>query len=147
MNTTVTFVNVLGTTTGSITVNGSISIGRGSNEGSTYITLDEDYATLDGTSTFTSLIISAPGSSLVFTTTIASEFNVTPTPTPSPTMTPYFVYSAGSEYTECRTCCPCESGSTVTQLNVPHPVWTDNQGRAVQQIDSVQLGGMNGLYS
>jgi hypothetical protein len=147
VNTTITFVNVLGLIGGgTITVNGTILIGAGSNTGSTYIRLDEDYSTLDDTSRFISLIINAPGTSLVFTTTLDSQFGVSPTPTQTPTMTPNFVYSAGTEYEECVVCYEL-SGNTVTSVEPPHAVWTNNRGQSVIQMNSVQLGGMNGLNS
>lgn len=53
--------------------------------------------------------------------------------------------SAGTEYFACQICCPCESGSTVTSVAVPHPVWTGLYGNSVTLLDAVQLGGMNGL--
>jgi len=52
--------------------------------------------------------------------------------------------SAGTESFMCEVCCPCESGSTFTVIP-PHPVWTDNQGIAVTQLNMVTLGGENGL--
>jgi hypothetical protein len=147
VNTTITFVNVLGLIGGgTITVNGTILIGAGSNTGSTYIRLDEDYSTLDDTSRFISLIINAPGTSLVFTTTLDSQFGVSPTPTQTPTMTPNFVYSAGTKYEECVVCYEL-TGNTVTSVEAPHAVWTNDRGQSVIQMNSVQLGGMNGLNS
>jgi hypothetical protein len=54
--------------------------------------------------------------------------------------------SAGTEYFECVICCDCGStGSTVTQVSPPHPVWTDGYGTPVTQMGSVTLGGMFGL--
>jgi hypothetical protein len=54
--------------------------------------------------------------------------------------------SSGDEYTECVICCDCGStGSTVTQVSPPHPVWTDGYGTPVNQLNMVTLGGMNGL--
>jgi len=74
-----------------------------------------------------------------FNCTICTAFNPNPL-VPRPT-------SAGTEYTACVICCPCESGQTVTQVSVPHPTWTGIQGNAVTLLDAVQLGGMNGLNS
>ncbi len=38
------------------------------------------------------------------------------------------------------------SGSTVVvAVNPPHPVWTDNYGTEVIQLNAVTLGGVNGL--
>jgi hypothetical protein len=54
--------------------------------------------------------------------------------------------SAGTEYIECVICCDCgASGSTVTQVSPPHPVWTDGYGTSVTQLNMVTLGGMFGL--
>ena len=49
--------------------------------------------------------------------------------------------SAGTEYTLCAPNC---SGGT-TELILPHPVWTNNQGIDVILMDAVALGGSNGL--
>jgi len=54
--------------------------------------------------------------------------------------------SSGDEYTECVICCDCGStGSTVTQVSPPHPVWTDGYGTPVNQINMVSLSGIHGL--
>lgn len=53
--------------------------------------------------------------------------------------------SAGTEYLACQICCPCESGGTINEVVVPHPQWTNGQGRTIVLLDAVQLGGMNGL--
>jgi len=42
-------------------------------------------------------------------------------------------------------CVEC-SGSTFT-VETPHPVWTDNQGNPVVQLNMVVLGGENGVNS
>lgn len=55
--------------------------------------------------------------------------------------------SAGTEYFACQVCCPCESGGTITQVSVPHPAWTNGQGRTIYLLDAVLLGGQNGLNS
>lgn len=55
--------------------------------------------------------------------------------------------TAGTEYTVCVICCPCDSGATVTSVAVPHPVWTSTDGKAVVQSNMVVLGGPNGLNS
>lgn len=54
--------------------------------------------------------------------------------------------SAGTAYYECRICCPCSTGSTATSLAVPHPVYSNQYGQDVVQLNAVQLGGENGLY-
>ena len=58
----------------------------------------------------------------------------------------YLPTLAGTDYTACLVCCPCSSGSTVTAVEVPHAVWTNGEGEVVVQLNSVQLGGQNGLY-
>lgn len=49
--------------------------------------------------------------------------------------------SANTEYTLCTPNC---SGDTI-ELTFPHPVYTNNYGNAVTQLNAVQLGGPNGL--
>ena len=57
--------------------------------------------------------------------------------------------SPRSAYTEqiiCVQVCDDMSGSTVVvSVNPPHPVWTDNYGTEVTQLNAVTLGGVNGL--
>jgi hypothetical protein len=57
--------------------------------------------------------------------------------------------SPRSAYTEqiiCVQVCDDMSGSTVVvAVNPPHPVWTDNYGTEVIQLNAVTLGGVNGL--
>jgi hypothetical protein len=72
------------------------------------------------------------------TATVTITLTQTPTPTPS-----MFALSAGTEYFECRWC----PGETPTIEAVPHAVYSNAQGRAVIQENSVALGGFNGLNS
>jgi uncharacterized delta-60 repeat protein len=51
-----------------------------------------------------------------------------------------FTINSGDEYLMCEVC----SGDTFT-VNPPHPVWTNNYGTAVTQLDAIVLGGPNGL--
>jgi hypothetical protein len=56
-----------------------------------------------------------------------------------------FPRSANTETLICVICCDCGStGSTITQVAPPHPVWTDGYGTEVTQMNMVTLGG-NGL--
>jgi hypothetical protein len=56
-----------------------------------------------------------------------------------------FPRSGGTESLICVICCDCGStGSTITQVAPPHPVWTDGYGTEVTQMNMVTLGG-NGL--
>jgi hypothetical protein len=87
------------------------------------------------------------------TPTVTPTKTSTPTPTPSitPTITPSgFALSGGTTntqdgtivYEDCFTC----SGNTYTQA-MPHAIYSNAQGRSVVQVDSVALGGFNGLNS
>ena len=76
---------------------------------------------------------------------------VTPTPSVTPTVTPSgFALTGGTTntqggtivYEDCITC----SGNTYTQA-MPHAIYSNAQGRSVVQVDSVALGGFNGLNS
>jgi hypothetical protein len=73
---------------------------------------------------------------------ICTIFNPRPAPTP-----PLPPISAGTEYFGCNICCPCDSGGTITQIVLPHPQWTNGQGRLIYLLDAVTLGGTNGLNS
>jgi hypothetical protein len=54
--------------------------------------------------------------------------------------------SANTETLVCAICCDCgATGSTVTQVSPPHPVWTDGYGTQVTQLNMITLGGPNGL--
>ena len=53
----------------------------------------------------------------------------------------YIPLSANTAYTLCTTDC---DGNPV-ELEFPHPVYTNNYGNAVTQLNAVQLGGPNGL--
>ena len=57
-----------------------------------------------------------------------------------------FPRSANTESHICVVCCPCGgTGSTITQVSPPHPVWTDAYGTPVTQMNMITLGGPNGL--
>ena len=53
--------------------------------------------------------------------------------------------SAGTyDYKICNSC--TDGGTTtVSQIDVPHPVYTNSNGDSVIQITAVALGGFNGL--
>jgi hypothetical protein len=53
----------------------------------------------------------------------------------------YIPLSANTAYTLCTRNC---DGDPVV-LEFPHPVYTNNYGNAVTQLNAVQLGGPNGL--
>ena len=68
----------------------------------------------------------------------------TPTPTKTPTPTPsMYALSANTVYEMCLWC----DGATPTAEQVPHAVYSNAQGRAVIQENSVAIGGFNGLNS
>ena len=48
--------------------------------------------------------------------------------------------SAGTEYFVCNIC-----DGVATEVAPPHPVWTDGAGRDIILLDTVALGGENGL--
>ena len=85
----ITFVDSLGTTTGSpITISGSVIIESGETSGNSYYTIPVDYVVLNDTNTFSSISTNLTGStSSIFIINTSSEFGVTPTPTNSPTST------------------------------------------------------------
>jgi hypothetical protein len=57
-----------------------------------------------------------------------------------------FPRSANTETLICVVCCDCgSSGSTITQVAPPHPVYTDQYGTDVTQMNMVVLGGPKGL--
>ena len=85
--------------------------------------------------------------------------NTCPLPGDYPTITPYSFYlncetcifdntrfprSGGTETFLCLQICT-PSGTTVTSVSVPHPVWTDGYGTAVTQLGMVVIGGPDGL--
>jgi hypothetical protein len=162
----ITFTDTLGVTSGSpIVINVSVTILNGQTTGTAYYSVDGDYNLLNDTSVLTNIVVTPQGpTSQVFVTTITSEFNVTPTPTntqtptktqtptptqthtptPTPSLTSQFIIQVGPGYEECVRCVDI-SGTTVTSVQAPHAIWTNNQGIAVEQMNSVQLGGMNGL--
>ena len=55
-----------------------------------------------------------------------------------------FPRNAGPETLFCMEVCG-PSGTTVTQVSPPHPVWTDAYGTAVTQLNMITLGGPDGL--
>lgn len=57
--------------------------------------------------------------------------------------------SAGTETLVCEQVCISggTGGYTVVQISPPHPVWTNQRGKAVVITDAIALGGMFGLNS
>lgn len=56
--------------------------------------------------------------------------------------------SAGTyNYKVCTTCISDEGTIIQQSIETPHPIWTNGFGKAVVQLESVELGGMYGLNS
>jgi hypothetical protein len=55
--------------------------------------------------------------------------------------------SANTEVTFCDQICDGEGGTTVVEVSVPHPTYSDLTGGTVVQLNMVTLGGPNGLYA
>ena len=56
------------------------------------------------------------------------------------------IESANAESTICVICCDCgATGSTVTSVSPPHPIYTDGYNNPIMQLNMVVLGGPNGL--
>ena len=49
--------------------------------------------------------------------------------------------------TEVQICVVSDCTSLRTLLEVPHPTWTTDSGKAIMELDMVVLGGINGLNS
>jgi hypothetical protein len=54
-------------------------------------------------------------------------------------------FSAGSETFACRLCTLSDNSFSPTIVQVPHATWTNTRGKAVVLMDTVVLGGINGL--
>ena len=80
-----------------------------------------------------------PTPSVTATVTVTPSGEPAPTPTPSPTMP---IFSSNTDYNVCVTC----SGNTYT-VETEHPIWTNQYGQTVIQLNAVELGGRNGLNS
>ena len=83
------------------------------------------------------------------TPSVTATVTKTPTLTPTPTLSGFALTGGTTNtssgtivYEDCITC----SGDTTTQA-MPHAIYSNAQGRAVVQVDSVALGGFNGLNS
>lgn len=53
--------------------------------------------------------------------------------------------SANTEVTFCEQICDGAGGTTVVEVSVPHPTYSDLTGGTVVQLNMVTLGGPNGL--
>lgn len=55
--------------------------------------------------------------------------------------------SAGTNYTYCQITCSSDYNITTVTKTVPHAVWSNGKNVDVIQMNSVALGGFNGLNS
>ena len=55
--------------------------------------------------------------------------------------------SANTETIICQEVCTGSGTTITTQIIPPHPVWADEYGNQVTQLNMVTLGGMKGLNS
>ena len=69
----------------------------------------------------------------------------TATPTPTHTAFPISGYGVNEQYVYLNECCDPPSGTTVSGSDVPHAVYTDGVGVPFVELNSVELGGFNGL--
>ena len=76
------------------------------------------------------------------TTSIAPTVSIVYGPYTSCTLCITPVNSAGDESEICNS---CDGGITVTATTAPHAVYTNAFNRAISQINTVELGGFNGL--
>lgn len=56
------------------------------------------------------------------------------------------ITSANTEVTICQQICT-DTGSTVVEVSVPHPIYTDGYNNPIMQLNMIVLGGINGLNS
>ena len=98
-------------------------------------------ATATPTPTQTSTATPTPTAAATATPTPTQTSTPTPTPSSSPVTTTttteaMIVKSANTEYVECRIC-----NDVAETQNTPHPVYTDNKGNEVIQMNAVVIGG------
>jgi hypothetical protein len=75
----------------------------------------------------------------------------------NPILTPNFFFnnvqdalaplSAGTVYKVCVAVYNCDNTENNEIREVPHPVWTNEMGKSVVQLNMVTLGGPDGLNS
>lgn len=53
--------------------------------------------------------------------------------------------SANTETIICQEVCDGAGGTMVVEVIPPNPVWTNNKGQSVKQLNMVVIGGPNGL--
>lgn len=127
----VSFTNTLGVIKGDpYVINETVLISSGQTSGTKTVYIPNgDYINLDFTSTFTNVTTDYTESIFVVNESSVFDNNVIP-------------LSANTDYNICVTC----NGNAYT-VETEHPVWTNQYGQTVIQMNAVQLGGRNGLYS
>jgi hypothetical protein len=109
----ISFTNTLGRISGPpVIINSSVTILAGQSSGNTYLSIDDDYNTLNGVSTFSNIVSTYTGTTSLRIQT-DTEFDVTPTPTTTVTQTPTPTNSAASTPTP-----------TVSETAIPTPTPT-----------------------
>lgn len=56
-------------------------------------------------------------------------------------------FSSGTESFICSVCCPCTTGETATNKIAPHANYSNGQNEVVIQLNTITIGGFNGLNS
>jgi len=56
-------------------------------------------------------------------------------------------FSSGTQSFICKVCCTCTTGETVTEVIVPHANYSNGQNDVVIQLNTIAIGGFNGLNS
>ena len=132
---TITFDNTLGVIDGSpYIISGSITIPTGESTGtSTYYLTEGIYTNLDSTSTFTNVVVNYDGGTYGFVVQTESIFD-------GETI-------ALSANTNSYVCYTCDYNGNLISVKPENPVWTNQYGQSVVQLNAIQLGGTNGLYS
>jgi hypothetical protein len=127
----VSFTNTLGVIKGDpYVINETVLIPSGQTSGTKTVYIPNgDYINLDFTSTFTNVTTDYTESIFVVNESSVFEFNT-------------IALSANTADVLCVDC----NGTTVVYKQ-EHPVWTNQYGQSVVQMNAVQLGGTNGLYS
>ena len=128
---TVSFTNTLGVIKGDpYVINETVLIPSGQTSGTKTIYIPNgEYVDLDFTSTFTNVTTDYTESIFVVNESSVFDGNV-------------IALSANTDYNVCVTC----NGNAYT-VETQHPVWTNQYGQTVIQMNAVQLGGTNGLYA
>ena len=99
------------------------------------------------TQTGTAAITPTPTQTQTGTPTPTQTQTGTPAVTPTPSHTPNYVISADQQYAYTLEILGSFSGGSAdfSGAYAPHPIFTNQLGEAVQQLNGITLGGFNGL--